>query len=124
MKEKPMILDRSRCEVLTLVLKKKWFDLIASGEKKEEYRTAESIWKQIDGWVGRAAIGLDHHKGVQPIRYEKVVQFCLGYGHSRPTMLLHATDVTVRTYAIHPDWGEPDEAHLVITLDRIVEFSK
>ena len=30
-------LCRKECPILTLVLKKKWYDLIASGEKKEEF---------------------------------------------------------------------------------------
>ena len=30
--------------VLTLTLKKKWFDMIASGEKKEEYREIKDYW--------------------------------------------------------------------------------
>lgn len=31
-------IERSRCAVLPLVLKGKWFDMIARGEKREEYR--------------------------------------------------------------------------------------
>ena len=30
--------------ILNLVLKKKWFDMIASGEKKEEYREIKPYW--------------------------------------------------------------------------------
>lgn len=30
---------------LRLTLKKKWFDMIQSGEKKEEYRTLKDYWK-------------------------------------------------------------------------------
>jgi hypothetical protein len=43
--------------VLHLTLKKKWFDMIASGEKKEEYRDIKDYWKKrlleeplIDDW--------------------------------------------------------------------------
>ena len=35
MKFEPIVFKRNMCCVLTLVLKKKWFDMIASGEKKE-----------------------------------------------------------------------------------------
>lgn len=31
-------------KALTLSLKKKWFDMIASGEKKEEYREVSPYW--------------------------------------------------------------------------------
>ena len=33
-------LERKRCAILSLVLKGKWYDLIASGVKREEYRAA------------------------------------------------------------------------------------
>lgn len=36
--------------ILTLRLKKKWFDMIASGEKKEEYREYTDYWhKRLAG---------------------------------------------------------------------------
>ena len=48
-------------KILHLTLKKKWFDMIASGEKKEEYR--EIKWY----WVRRlTTIGLFHRS----VRYE------------------------------------------------------
>lgn len=34
-------LKRSECAILPLVLKGKWYDMIASGEKREEYRDAK-----------------------------------------------------------------------------------
>lgn len=33
-------------KVLHLTLKKKWFDMIQSGEKKEEYRTLKKYWRK------------------------------------------------------------------------------
>lgn len=33
-------------KILHLTLKKKWFDLIASGKKKEEYRDFKQYWKR------------------------------------------------------------------------------
>ena len=33
-------------KILHLTLKKKWFDLIKSGEKKEEYREVKEFWKK------------------------------------------------------------------------------
>ena len=32
--------------MLVLPIKKKWFDMILSGEKKEEYRDVSPYWKQ------------------------------------------------------------------------------
>ena len=33
-------------KTLTLFLKKKWFDMIASGEKTEEYREIKPYWEK------------------------------------------------------------------------------
>lgn len=38
-------------KTLHLTLKKKWFDMIASGEKKEEYREIKPYWMQRFGFV-------------------------------------------------------------------------
>lgn len=35
---KDKLLQRGKVYMLTLPIKKKWFDMILSGEKKEEYR--------------------------------------------------------------------------------------
>ena len=44
-------LKRSECAVLTLVLKRKWYDMIASCEKREEYRDYTLYWrKRIGKW--------------------------------------------------------------------------
>ena len=37
-------LKRSECAILPLVLDGEWYDMIASGEKKEEYRDAKRFW--------------------------------------------------------------------------------
>ena len=123
MKFEPIVFERNRCCVLTLVLKKKWFDMIASGEKNEEYRTSSNICAQIDRWHGRAMTLVEAKNGADPVRNIMVVKFCLGYGKDRPTLLMHATGVTIRTYAKHPEWGEPDEPHLVIELGFPVELA-
>lgn len=36
---------------LTLHLKRKWFDLIKSGEKKEEYREQTTYWIKGDNFI-------------------------------------------------------------------------
>lgn len=39
--------QRAETNTLHLVLKKKWYDMIASGEKKEEYRTGNYWQKRL-----------------------------------------------------------------------------
>lgn len=37
-------LSEAKKKVLTLAVSKEWFDMIVSGEKKEEYRTIKGYW--------------------------------------------------------------------------------
>ena len=41
-----MKIKKCECSVLHLVLKKKWYDMIASGEKREEYREVITLLKR------------------------------------------------------------------------------
>lgn len=40
-------------KTLTLSLKKKWFDMIKSGEKKEEYRQFNEFWSKRLLWTNK-----------------------------------------------------------------------
>ena len=112
-------LKRSECAVLSLVLKGKWYDMIASGEKREEYRAATGYWaRRLWKW--------DHRP--EPVH---VVEFRLGYAKDAPRMafwclgcptasgLLSFAFVDTR---IHPEWGEPSSPHFVIRLGERVEL--
>ena len=75
-------------KVLHLTLQKKWFDMIASGKKKEEYREIKRYWE----------IRLFSQT------YD-VIEFRNGYG-------IHAPAVVVELLSIHvgqgeTDWGAP-----------------
>lgn len=116
-------LKRSACAILSLVLKGKWFDMIASGEKREEYRMATDYWlKRLANW--------DLHPAGTP-----VVEFRLGYANNAPRMVFWVfglnTASGMKTYALvdsdtdkprHPDWGEPDEPHFFIRLGGRVKL--
>ena len=58
--------------MLTLPIKKKWFDMILSGEKKEEYREAISLLKK--GYAIRDVAKLTG-KGISTIQRVKK-EFC------------------------------------------------
>lgn len=109
--KKPRV-ERSNCSVLPLVLKGKWFNMIASGEKREEYRTSENVCRQIERWVGHSMI-MDKYM---------IVEFFLGYQRDRPKMAFLACMPEFRDGAEHPDWGEPDFHHYVIKLVERVEI--
>lgn len=82
-----------KIEILTLTLKKKWFDLIASGVKKEEYREMKHYWAcrlgKIDGSYFR--------------KYDQV-EFKNGYGANVPTMLVECNGITIKE--AKPEWSD------------------
>lgn len=109
-------LKRSECAILTLVLKGKWFDMIASGEKREEYRD-RNVWeKRIINWLRR-------YNQQCEIRY-LVVAFQRGY--RKPSMWFElkyvGTENAIRDKHKHPEWGEPKTPHFVISLGERIEL--
>lgn len=101
-------LTRNECAILPLVLKSKWYDMIASGRKTEEYREKKPYWaKRIMRWL------------YDP-RETHVVQFSRGY---RKADMFFIGCVSFNTYigTEHPEWGEPEAEHYKIhLLERIV----
>jgi hypothetical protein len=80
-------------KILHLTLKKKWFDMIASGEKKEEYREVK------DYWVKRL---LNHFEFIEfPKGWEYVsrefdlVVFKNGYSTNAPTMTVECKGIVI-----------------------------
>ena len=102
-------LKRSECGVLHLVLKHKWYDMIASGEKREEYRDATLRWRvRLQSYV----LNTDG-------RF--VVAFSRGY--RKPSMWFILENLSgPKLTARHPEWGEPDTLHYVIALGERVEI--
>lgn len=102
-------------ETLTLTLKKQWFDMIKSGEKKEEYRDGSRsfYWanrlrertKTSDGW-----------KYGEFKRFDRLV-FTLGYPKANDTeRRLTFKNPRIRIGTGRPEWGaEPDKLYFVIT---------
>lgn len=102
-------LKRSECAVLPLVLKGTWFDMIASGDKSEEYRDATRYWQtRIHNWCNRQGT--------------LVVEFRRGYGTNAPRMWFIAGDVFYRGRAHTYTWGEPESDHYAIALGERVEL--
>ena len=92
----------AKMKVLHLTLKKKWFDMIASGAKKEEYREIKPYWNQRL-----------HTESFD------VVAFRNGYGK-------HVPSVTVELLGIERglgivEWGAPEKTMVyILKLGRII----
>ena len=102
-------LKRSECTILPLVLKGRWFDMIASGKKREEYRDATWYWQtRIHNWCDKQGT--------------RVVEFRRGYGTNAPRMWFIAGDVFYRSRAHTYTWGEPESDHYAIVLGERIEL--
>ena len=94
-------------KTLNLTLKKKWFDMILSGEKTTEYREVKQYW--IDR-IGDAT---------KIINFDTVT-FINGYGDSRPRIVLKLKSITMGTGK--KEWGaEPNTYYFCIDLGEIIE---
>lgn len=118
-------LKRSECAVLPLVLKGKWYRMIESGVKCEEYRDATPYWRtRLTNWAWKKpGWNKAHHKTL-------IVAFSLGY--QKPTMFFLARPKPYDPCGPYPwslvttnnsAWGEPSGIeHYIIALDERVEL--
>ena len=96
-------LKRSECSILPLVLKKKWYDLIASGEKTEEYRDAKPFWdKRINKWKSKQSNSFNYIETTKWL----VIGFSCGY--KKPDMFFLVNSISKGANSVHPEWGEPE----------------
>ena len=95
--------------MLTLTIKKEWFDMICSGEKKEEYRDISQYysrrfarylgWKTING---------------QKKKEEFFCRLRNGYDITSPSVVIRCT--VSRGYG-RPEWGaEPGKHYYVLSI--------
>lgn len=115
-------------KVLHLTLKKKWFDMIASGEKKEEYREIKPYWvsrlvEEINPVDEKTDESFDWRGTgeweAQSFTFYDLVTFSNGYSTTSPKASFLISDIT--TGFGKSEWGaEPDKKYFVIKLgDRI-----
>lgn len=110
-------------KVLHLTLKKKWFDMIASGEKKEEYRELKEYWaKRLTDGIGTYLTNfLPKGIGYQ-VKWKEfdVVQFRHGYAKDAPVMVVECKGIEIG-HGKHK-WGCTKES-FVIKLGNIISIT-
>jgi hypothetical protein len=89
--------------ILHLTLKKKWFDMIASGEKREEYREIKPYWTRRI-----AEPGTDYD----------AVKFRNGYRPDSPTVTVELEGVF--SGMGRPEWGAPNQRVYILRLGDIL----
>jgi len=88
--------------ILHLTLKKKWFDMIAFGVKKEEYREMKPYW----------------HKRLLNKGYD-VIRFRNGYAKDSPTLTVEYKGLESSLGII--EWGAPEKTPVyILKLGRIL----
>ena len=120
-------LERRRCAILPLVLKGKWFDMIASGEKREEYRLPTDYWrKRLHNWdrkfTGNTTPVVEFRRGYAKDA-PRMAFWCLGIETSSGLMPYAYVEPTSGKH-LHPDWGEPCEPHFLIELGGVVSLKE
>lgn len=103
--------------VLNLTIKKRWLDMIASGEKREEYRDIYTRGSQR--WQRRIRDAILKDEFATAI-------FRAGYRMNSPAVLVRIDDafpnpVRVPPSRPHPEWGEPLAPHWVIEIGEVIE---
>lgn len=109
-------------ETLHLTLKKKWFDMILSGYKKEEYRELKDYWCNrfcLRNWQSFEIEIFEHALNWDKLQF-KTITFTNGYGSDKPQFVIEFKGVKIAKGKTH--WGaEPHETYFVFKLGNILE---
>ena len=98
--------------MLTLPIKKKWFDMIKSGEKKEEYREIKPYWTKRLGFIST-----DEKTVVYQVN--KNILLRNGYSKNSPTVKCY---VRIKVGYGKPEWGaEPNKLYYVLKILSVEE---
>lgn len=119
----PMLAAGHSC--LHLTLKKEWYDMIASGEKKEEYREIKQYW--INRLCEKLPISVisggeirDRHSGQNDeLKKFDIIIFKNGYSKDAPIMVVECVGITIGLGMM--TWGaEQDKKYFIIQLGDVL----
>lgn len=106
-------METTKPKVLHLTLKKKWFDMIDSGEKKEEYRDIKPHWikRLTDSFTTDDNM---YSFLFQPKEFD-TIEFRNGYAKDAKKLRFEFGILAIRKG--RPEWGaEPGKKYFVIKL--------
>lgn len=111
--------------ILHLKLKKKWFDMILSGEKKEEYREIKPFWfRRLYGKrpIMKDTIVSQDFIGMEFINYP-IVSFKNGYSKNAPTIIIECNGIKIgKPISGLCEEGWMDKNLFVISLGKIIDL--
>ena len=97
-------------KILELPLKKEWYNMIESGDKREEYRVIKPYWS-------KRLVGVDkplfsHRYGYQHANVKGYTHVRFRYGYKKRTMLYKLDEITIGRG--NPNWGAPTDKDVFI----------
>jgi hypothetical protein len=92
-------------KILHLTLKKKWFDMILSGEKKEEYREIKVFWEK--------------RLKCDDLNEYDFITFTNGYQPTSPRFTIECKGIKIGKGV--KDWGGTEKDVFIISLGNIVQ---
>lgn len=121
--------DNVNMKILDLILKGKWYDMIASGEKPEEYRDITHHWMQrlfLQGdyfylWKPFHEYAMDAEMidrlknqiyGTSEMRFRDYDAVCFHRGYTKTTMTFAIKYITIGMG--NPLWGAPTDKEIFI----------
>lgn len=101
-------------EIMTLPIKKKWYDMILFGDKREEYREIKPFYQSRF----RNYLHLERSSDEEPWRKpEVIVRFRNGYNKDSPSFRARCT---VDIGEGKPEWGaEPGKRYFILHILEI-----
>jgi len=118
-------------KILHLTLKKKWFDMIASGEKKEEYRTIKKYWAKrlVGSWIYKLSRSIPENAvyidncfpdfAIEKFKNFTKVIFTNGYAKNSPKIIIECLGIEIGK--AKPEWSDNWQGEVfVIKLGKII----
>lgn len=97
-------------KLLHLTLNKKWFDMILSGEKTEEYREIKPYWTRRFTYKSNIP---------NAFKFFDKVRFVNGYGADKPAFVAELNGIVIGSGK--SEWGaDPGEQYYVLEIGRIL----
>ena len=124
--EEYTLYPQPQVRTLHLPMKKKWFDMILCGEKKEEYRLCTPHWNvRVENWRAGDEECVSSDILVRlPIPNLLQIRFINGYQKESPWFTAMCERFESRSKVFHPEWGESEydgKEHFVFHIGPIVQ---
>ena len=108
--------------VFNLTIRQRWLDLILSGEKREEYRDANSLsCRKWDALCVPELVAHNHGRGAPSVGVYRAGYRLDSYSCAVLVEFVRRPDYRRASLApAHPEWGEPSGPHWTIGLGPVV----